>query len=578
MTFSVPWSLLGLAAVAAAAAWALLRPGRQLAVVASVRLWQEAMASMDRSHRRRSRRVTSSWLVLLLGATLAVLAAAGPVYHAEVPARQVALVICPSAELAGEGMRDLRAEASTLLGRLDDNDRVTLVLPAILGGQQPPVSPRRAGDRVAALAAVAAARDELSIPPVEQAVQHVYEIVPAAAAVAAAPGVTRIEIPHDPTPATIDAIGAVQLPGAGEMELFVAATNRSAAAWRGRLLVTVRDADRPGGRTFMDRPVELAAGDRGQWIHRGASAQMVTAQLLADGRALPGVATAAFLVRRSAQLRKVALTGADEPLLRRYVQADRSLVSVAQPGEADIVIANGELAPAGKAALVIRPPSPPAGWRWADAVETVALADAEVAADHEVMRHVDLAGVQVRRLAGWASVGLGDLAVLAGRRGAAIVLAGSSGGIRRVYVTFDLAAENTNFALRQDFVVFLANVMRYLAPPGRPRAEFGYLRPSRAGPTTRRDWKRLLGPQTDPFAGADTPLLPPGIYQDAAGRLHAVSLVGLEPAPPHRPRGPKAADVELPQPRPIGRHLSLWPYLVAAAAAAWVIGWLLRVA
>ena len=578
MTFSVPWSLLGLAAVAAAAAWALLRPGRRLAVVASVRLWQEAIQSMDRSHRRRSRRVTASWLVLLLGATLAVLAAAGPVYHAQRPGRRVALVICPSAELAGEGVKHLRAEASTLLGRLDDDDRVTLVLPAILGGRQPPVSPRRAADRLAYLAALPAERDETAIPPVEQAVQRTYELVPAGSPDPARPGVTRIEIPHPVAPAAIDAIGAVQLPGTGRMEVFLAATNRTAAAWHGRLVVTVRDVDRDDKRTFMDRPIRLAAGARGQWLQRGPSAQMVSAQLLADGKPLGSVAAAAFLVRRSAQRRKITLTGADEPLLRRYVQADESLVSVARPAEADIVVTNGESAPAGKAALVIRPPSPPAGWRWAKTAESAVLADAQVAVDHDVMRHVDLAGVQVRRLAGWESVGLSDLEVLVGRGGAALVLAGSSGGVRRVYVTFDLAAENTNFALRQDFVVFLANVMRYLAPPGRPRAEFRHVRPTRAPPAGGRDWKRLLGPDPDPFAGPDGPLFAPGIYRDAAGQLHAVSLVGLAPAPPDRPRGPTADDVELPQPQPVGRQVALWPYLVAAAMAAWVIGWLLRVA
>ena len=105
MILAWPWSLLGLVAVGAAAAWALLRPGRQLAVVATLSLWRQAAASLDRVARRRARRVTASWVLLLLGAMTAVWSAARPLYRPSAPVRRVAVGLVPSAELAGEGGR-----------------------------------------------------------------------------------------------------------------------------------------------------------------------------------------------------------------------------------------------------------------------------------------------------------------------------------------------------------------------------------------------------------------------------------------------------------------------------------------
>ena len=130
-----PWFLLALAPVAAAAIWSLLRPARQLVVVGSLSLWDKAAASLSSSARRRTRRVGASWACLLAGALLAVLACARPAWFTEAPARRLAIVAVPSAELAaGGGMDRLRGGVNALLERLSPADRVQLVLPDVLGG------------------------------------------------------------------------------------------------------------------------------------------------------------------------------------------------------------------------------------------------------------------------------------------------------------------------------------------------------------------------------------------------------------------------------------------------------------
>ena len=133
MTLIWPWSLAGLGVVAAVAAWALLRPARQLVSVGSLLLWKQAIDAMDRSKRRRSRKAGAAWVCLLAGAVVAVAAMARPEYHASVRIRRVALSIYPAAELAGQdGAQTLRKAVGQLLNRLDGDDQVQILLPVPL--------------------------------------------------------------------------------------------------------------------------------------------------------------------------------------------------------------------------------------------------------------------------------------------------------------------------------------------------------------------------------------------------------------------------------------------------------------
>ena len=140
MVFIWPLSLVGPVAAAAVAVWALLRPGRQEAIVGSLAVWQKALASLDRSAKRSSRRVSAAWLMLLGGAVAGILGLARPVFQTQGQTRNVAVSLAPSAELGRAGLDEMTAAAGRLLARMDGGDRVRLVLPACLGGLTEPLS------------------------------------------------------------------------------------------------------------------------------------------------------------------------------------------------------------------------------------------------------------------------------------------------------------------------------------------------------------------------------------------------------------------------------------------------------
>jgi len=142
----------------------------------------------------------------------------------------------------------------------------------------------------------------------------------------------------------------------------------------------------------------------------------------------------------------------------------------------------------------------------------------------------------------------------------------------RVYVAFELSADNTDLAMSETLVVFLANVVRWLAPPGRAEATYDYLPPRRAPRDAR--WRRLAG---GGGRGAGLGPLPwPGVFRDDGGALRAVSLVGLGAGRPKQPPADAVAAAPLPAAELIGHVVELWPLLVAAAVTLWLAGWAMR--
>jgi hypothetical protein len=138
-----------------------------------------------------------------------------------------------------------------------------------------------------------------------------------------------------------------------------------------------------------------------------------------------------------------------------------------------------------------------------------------------------------------------------------------------VYVSFSLDAENTNLPLSESFVLLLAGAMEYLAGQGDAGGGYGSLTPLEAGPGT--DWRPVVAGGTHP---SGLPL--PGLYADAEGTLHAVSLTGLRPGAPAADPVAAARDVPLPAPAAVQGPRELWPALALAALACWLAGWALR--
>ena len=576
MTFLWPWTLLALVPVAAVALWTLFRPGRRLAVIGTLSLWKQTFDTLDRISQRKSRHVTTAWLVLLAGAIAAALAGARPVYYTSGLARRVAIAVVPSSELGGqEGLSSLRQAIGALLQRLEGHDLVQFVFPAVAGGAESCKRASQAHERLAALTILNVSADKTSFPQPHQRVQHVYQFAPPSAKTPTGPRFSRIEIPTYLPPVTIDALAA-ETTSNGKMQLFVALRNHSDEPQTLELAVH-RVLDSTGKTVRQTRRVGPVA----------PRSRLDLVEMLDDAAALAvgipgddgGHCWAAFLVRQRAALRKVALIGRDDPYLRRLVKVDPTLRVTANVAKADVVIANGVSAPADKAALVIHPPTPPGAWRTARRqLASFLLASADVAVDDPVMRSVDLSGTALRLVKPWVQGGSsdGDKKILVACEDGALILRDSGGGVangpRRVYVAFDLSEDNCTLVRTDAYVVFLANVIRYLAPAAKAGITYGYLTPREAG--LNPSWQPVFLTGSD-ARGCGAILTPPGLYQDPKGTLHAVSLVGLRGGRPQVTPDQVVSSLPLPPPRPVEAGIQLWPALLAIAMGLWLTGWAL---
>ena len=541
----------------------MFRPGRQLAVVGSLELWKQALARMDRSILSRTRKLSPAWLCLLVGALAAALALAGPVYRASPPGRQVAVAIIPSAELGDA--KALRQEVNRFLDRLSPADRVQLLLPTVLPQGPQWTDPSGAKAAVGQIDILPMAARDVRLHPAIEPVQHTYYFATQGANVQTGPGVTLIPLPAALPPMTIDAIGARDV--AGKMQLLVAVRSHIASAAAPSVVVRQAGSANP----VATKQLTVGPGGRGAAVFDLPPADGVEVTI-DNGGAVGGLGAGAFVVLREARRVKVALIGPDEPLVRRFVAVNPA-AELVEANDAELVIANQVRPPEGVPAIVINPAEPPAGWGRGETISDVSLAKAQLAADHSVMQGLELAGV-VRRLRPWAPAEGAEGKVLARLGDDAIILlqegsAASANPLRRVYVAFDVSAANCTWSLNPSFVMFLAGALEYLAPAGKAQAEYEYQQPLAAGPW--REWTRMAG-EGD---GAQSPLASPGLYRDAAGQLHAVSLVGLQ-AEPSAASGPSPAPVVLPDPRPIERDVEFWPMLAGLAAAFWLAGWFLR--
>jgi hypothetical protein len=566
MTFLWPWSLLAGALVVGAALWALHRPWRRVAVVGSLALWEKALGALGWQERRRSRRVSLSWLCLLLGAIAAVLAAANPTWFHSSPARRITIAPVASAELSGPGgTEEMRSAMAALLNRLAPHDQVRLLLPAPAGGDSGWLSVPQAQARLADVRLLPARAADIAPQGASGDSQHIYYFVPAGTPTPAGPKFSTVELSTEPVPTTIQAIGTEALAG-GKVQVFMSVR-------RGNMpndpYIAVSFLSASGKQTGKTESWYLIS-DR--FVQEAQASEAMAFRGSSPGDE-PG--TSAYLVHRPAQVRKVAMVGPDNPLIRRFIQVDAALRLVSSADQADLVIANATTPPADKPALVIAPPDEPAGWRWGKAMENVPLKQLDVAASAEVMRDVRLEGVVVRRLRMWIPGDDVAQKVLAAWKKEAVILQddGAAGqSPRRVYVAFDLDARNTNFGMSSDFVVFLANVVRYLAPDRQGQERYEYQTPIQAGP--QKDWVRLAG--SPPPAEASAALPWPGIYKDRDGELHAINLLGLQPGTAAKDPKDAVAALPLPPPEQIGFTLALWPMLLGAGLVLWLLGWGLR--
>ena len=566
MTFLSPWCFLGLLPVASVALWALLSPTRELVVVPSLRLWREAIDDLPRRARVRTRRVTGSWVLLLSGAVAAIFALARPAYFASAPVRRIAVGLYCSGEFEG-APGAIRQAAERFIKRLNPNDRIQLIYPDALGGAGKWISAQQAREKLRADGAAGGGRivripaREMKLPNAAKDAQRTVLFVPPGAEVAPGAKVSVVEVPFTLPAVTFDAIAAA--PGAeGEADVFFALRNQTAKEWSGLLCLdwgsgrergdwSVPIYIKPGGVFRITREVPVTGGPTADRPYGPVMGRVGLSAWLLDSSG-NRLGPAARLVPRDGRRIRVAFLGRDEPLLRRYVESDPLLELIASAGEADVVIANGVNPPAGMAALVINPPTPPAGWRKAPELRNILLDDADVAPD-AILKDVALSALAVRRSTPWIA---GDNAtgiplVRIDNRAVLLRTDPASSPARdeppRLYVAFELSEENTNITASEQFVILLANAFRWLAPgEGLEAATYAY-------PVSL--------------------LSRPGVTDDVGAMNPPLGLRLVRPKTP-LPRA--LAAVPLPDPLRMEKGIVFWRWLAVAAMLLWVAGWALQ--
>ncbi len=558
-----PWSLLGGLAVAVAAALALRGGRRRRTVVASVTLWEPLRGSFAHAGLRRQRRWTVSWLLLALGAAAMVVALARPAVVASPPGQRVLLDVARTVELAGsEGAASLADEAERLLAAMEPVAGVSLRYPVQI--DQPPaagLSPSEAVSRLRRTLPIALQADDVSFAPRPGGREVVLRL--GAAGLTAAGADRVIALSPRPRETVIDAL-AVEPIDENEARMLTGIRHRG----RGRparlewIAWTGEDAE-PSRRQLgaVDLPAD------GRIVVEGPVRQARACAVVVRDTSERPIA-AAFLSRTRRPLWRVALAGEDDPLLRRFVGSDGQLELTASPEEADVIIARQTVVEPNRPALLIDPPRAPAGWRSAETAGPVLLAEADLAADHPLLEGVGLAPIAIRRARPWVSGGRSELQTVVTFDGQGLVLAREGPGPRRVWMAFDLAAANTNLAVRPAGVILLANAVRWLAPRDDARDDYRAMEPLSAPASTIRPV--LSDPSCDWAVG----LPGPGIYRDADGTLLAVTA-------PSEPFDSLPAEPEgtawVPGPARVGpTPTELWPWLAGAALLLWLGGWALR--
>jgi hypothetical protein len=575
MVLTNAWLLLGLPLVAAVAAWMLLRPARRHVVVGSLELWRRSVEATGAAAKKYGRRASLGWLLLLTGAVAAVLAAAGPVVPRTSPARHVAVAVAPSAFASRD---DLDATAETLLRRFDTADRVRILRPDVLGGPTEWLSPSDALAVIRQMPLLPA--DAAAVTPplaCDDDCQHLYVLStdPSAGGAATAGRLSYLRVRPDLPPAMFDAVGAEPLPD-GQVQIFAAV--RVAQGVDAPLTLTIRDPLAPPDAPPLATAALPASPGRHNVTTLIAPADAMELSLTAAGRELQGPASHAYLARQSRPPLSVAIVGADNPLLRRFIRVNPRLVAANSPADADIVFANEAAPPVGVPALVISPDTDaaPTLWRVGEPIGPIALADAQAPADSPLLEAVDFAGTGVRRASPLIGEPRPGQQTLLTWRGSVLALSekpadAGADAPPRVYLAFSLVPENTNLPLNEAFVVLLDNIVRFLAPESRDQpARYGFSAPIQA--PTAADSERLAG-----NAGPG-PLPWPGIFRSPDGNLLAVTLMAPQPGRPTDAAAPSnaAATAPLPAPTMARRPLALWPWLTMAALALWLAGWYLR--
>lgn len=519
----------------------------------------------------RSRRISPSWLLLLAGAILAILAIAGPVLVSTINLRRIAIEAYPSAELAAaDQMAAFREQLLVFLRRLDDDDLVRMGLPTGYDAPRQWLTAREASDIVKRLKPSCRPAATLRVQSTALDAQHTYSFGVGEMPAASRDAHYRIVIQPASTNAGICAIGAaanIAENATGDVDVFVAVRNNTSHDSHASIVFTTLDPDGQERSSIRVRHA-IKAGSRKGIVQTLGVFDAVEVTVLLEGQKIP---VRAWIARRPGAKVRVAVMGPDDPNISRYIRSDPAIQPVQSPRDADVVIASGAAAaPLGAAAIVISPRRLPQTWRKIGArLNSVSLANWHVPANDPVTRGVDFSDVAIRQAVPWRTENPGSARILLGKDGDALIVRSAADiPSRRIWVAFNLSELNSTFARSTSFVVFMANAIRWLHGSQTARAyeSLACTDAPRAG-----KWSLIRGGDVQ-FADG----MAAGLYRDQQGSLRAVNLLhpGTDAAMTASAQTPR--DVHLPAAQAVDAVIECWWWLLAIACVLWLAGWSVR--
>src|SRR6056297_2719251 len=130
LTLTFPNLLWLFAPLAFIAIWTLRRPTPRAVLVPSVALWKQVLENIP-SDSSKGFRFRFSWLCVLVGCGLAILAASQLAWQTQKPSRRMAFQLQPGADVR---ISELRRASRAAVNQLAAADRVQFLLPEELGG------------------------------------------------------------------------------------------------------------------------------------------------------------------------------------------------------------------------------------------------------------------------------------------------------------------------------------------------------------------------------------------------------------------------------------------------------------
>jgi hypothetical protein len=483
MNLLTPWSLLWLAPLAAAIIFLyLLKLKRRAFVVSSVMLWNRLLADIQANAPFQKLRRNLLLFLQLLALLFIVGALARPFMRAKgFEGQSVVLVFDASGSMKAADVAGTRFGAAKRIARkaVDDLGRGDTMM-VIAASAKTRVASPFTSDKRALMAAINSLEcrdtathlgDALRLADSLCAQKKSAQIVvlsdgafaPLTEPVRSRAKVSFIRVGRRGDNVAVTALDARRsLAGAGGYEVFVATQNFSAREKTFTVELS-RDGD------LLDaREQTLPPGAQGAEVFRiaEAAAGMITARLdVADDLVADNSASVFAAARRRAS---VLLLTKGNLFLERALSLDPALdvfkagAPPGKPASYDLVVVDGVEAgalPRANGYLFINAEGSMAPVKVAGTISGPTIVD--WTRGHPVTRYVDFSGVRISQARAASLKPWGH--ALAETQAGPLVAAGERGGVRSVYVGWDLL--ESDFPLRVAFPIFMANCVDWLAQP-----------------------------------------------------------------------------------------------------------------